>query len=63
MRDGSVREGFEGKVFYVWFDAPIAYIAATQDWAEENGKDWKTGGEQMKVQKTPNTFNLWERTT
>ena len=41
-RDGSVREGFEGKVFYVWFDAPIAYIAATQDWAAENGKDWKT---------------------
>ena len=40
--DGSTREGFEGKVFYVWFDAPIAYIAATQDWAEENGKDWKS---------------------
>ena len=40
--DGSAREGFEGKVFYVWFDAPIAYIAATQDWAEENGKDWKS---------------------
>ena len=39
--DGSARKGFEGKVFYVWFDAPIAYIAATQDWAEENGKDWK----------------------
>jgi methionyl-tRNA synthetase len=35
--DGSVREGFEGKVFYVWFDAPIAYIAATQDWAETAG--------------------------
>jgi hypothetical protein len=29
--------GFEGKVFYVWFDAPIAYIAATQEWAEHNG--------------------------
>ena len=27
------RSGFEGKVFYVWFDAPIAYIAATQAWA------------------------------
>ena len=40
--DESAREGFEGKVFYVWFDAPIAYIAATQDWAEENGKDWKS---------------------
>lgn len=39
--DGEVREGFEGKVFYVWFDAPIAYIAATQDWAKETGGDWE----------------------
>lgn len=39
--DGSVREGFEGKVFYVWFDAPIAYIGATQDWAAETGGDWE----------------------
>ena len=39
--DGSMREGFEGKVFYVWFDAPIAYIAATQDWAAENDADWE----------------------
>ncbi|MEM9740560.1 MAG: methionine--tRNA ligase [Pseudomonadota bacterium] len=35
--DGSLREGFENKVFYVWFDAPIEYIAATQDWAEAAG--------------------------
>jgi len=27
------RSGFEDKVFYVWFDAPIAYIATTQAWA------------------------------
>jgi methionyl-tRNA synthetase len=27
------QPGFSGKVFYVWFDAPIAYIAATQEWA------------------------------
>lgn len=27
------REGFEGKVFYVWFDAPIEYIGATWEWA------------------------------
>jgi len=40
--DGSVREGFEGKVFYVWFDAPIEYIAATQDWAAENKGDWES---------------------
>ncbi|WP_377849009.1 methionine--tRNA ligase [Bosea sp. UC22_33] len=35
------RPGFEGKVFYVWFDAPIAYIAATQDWADTRGRDWR----------------------
>jgi methionyl-tRNA synthetase len=28
------KPGCEGKVFYVWFDAPIEYIAATQEWAE-----------------------------
>jgi len=39
--DGDVREGFDGKVFYVWFDAPIAYIGATQDWAEKTGGDWE----------------------
>ena len=38
--DGSLREGFEDKVFYVWFDAPIEYIAATQEWGEAQGKDW-----------------------
>ena len=37
---GQVREGFENKVFYVWFDAPIAYISATKDWAEKTGNDW-----------------------
>ncbi|MFP4633993.1 MAG: methionine--tRNA ligase [Candidatus Aenigmatarchaeota archaeon] len=35
------KEGFEDKVFYVWFDAPIGYIAATKTWAKENGKDWE----------------------
>ncbi len=39
--DGSVREGFEDKVFYVWFDAPIEYIAATQEWGEATGNDWE----------------------
>ena len=29
--------GAEGKVFYVWFDAPIGYISATVDWAERKG--------------------------
>jgi methionyl-tRNA synthetase len=31
--------GMEGKVFYVWFDAPIEYIAASAEWAEEQGLD------------------------
>ena len=39
--DGSARPGFENKVFYVWFDAPIEYIAATEEWAIANDDDWK----------------------
>lgn len=31
--------GMEGKVFYVWFDAPIEYIAATKEWADARGLD------------------------
>jgi methionyl-tRNA synthetase len=31
----------EGKVLYVWLDAPIGYISAAQAWAEKTGKDWK----------------------
>ncbi len=34
-------EGAEGKVLYVWFDAPIGYISATKEWAESNGKNWE----------------------
>ena len=34
-------EGGEGKVLYVWFDAPIGYVSATKAWAEQNGKNWK----------------------
>ncbi|HEY9649126.1 MAG TPA: methionine--tRNA ligase, partial [Coleofasciculaceae cyanobacterium] len=42
------RPGFEGKVFYVWFDAPIGYVAATKGWAmekaeERNWEDWWRG--------------------
>ncbi|WP_449387791.1 methionine--tRNA ligase [Chryseobacterium lineare] len=33
--------GAEGKVLYVWFDAPIGYISFTKEWAEKNGKNWK----------------------
>jgi methionyl-tRNA synthetase len=31
----------EGKVLYVWFDAPIGYISATRQWSLDTGKDWK----------------------
>jgi methionyl-tRNA synthetase len=34
-------EGGEGKVLYVWFDAPIGYISATKEWAEKEGKNWE----------------------
>jgi methionyl-tRNA synthetase len=38
---GEVRPGFEGKVFYVWFDAPIEYIGATMEWADASQNNWK----------------------
>ena len=41
-RGGQPRIGFETKVFYVWFDAPIEYIAATREWAEATGGDWES---------------------
>lgn len=31
----------EGKVLYVWFDAPIGYISATKEWAKEYGEEWE----------------------
>ncbi|WP_046743135.1 methionine--tRNA ligase [Kordia zhangzhouensis] len=34
-------EGAEGKVLYVWFDAPIGYISATKEWAAREGKNWE----------------------
>ena len=34
-------EGADGKVLYVWFDAPIGYISSTKEWAETQGKDWE----------------------
>jgi methionyl-tRNA synthetase len=33
--------GADGKVLYVWFDAPIGYISSTKEWAAREGKDWK----------------------
>lgn len=37
------RSGYEGKVFYVWFDAPLAYIATTKTWASQrqDKDEWK----------------------
>ncbi|GAB1481344.1 methionine--tRNA ligase [Treponema sp.] len=35
------KEGYEGKVFYVWFDAPIGYISIAASLADERGEDWK----------------------
>ncbi len=40
-KDGGIRPGFENKVYYVWFDAPIEYIGATVEWAEATGGDWE----------------------
>ena len=40
VKDGDKDwPGMEGKVFYVWFDAPIEYIAATAEWADKAGLD------------------------
>lgn len=33
-------EGTEGKVLYVWFDAPIGYISATKEWSEKRWKEF-----------------------
>ncbi|HHX09849.1 MAG TPA: methionine--tRNA ligase [Firmicutes bacterium] len=38
------REGYENKVFYVWFDAPIEYVGATKEWADQDpaNRDWRS---------------------
>lgn len=43
VRDGEKDwPGMEGKVFYVWFDAPIEYIACSQEWVDAGkGNDWE----------------------
>ena len=40
-QNGKIRPGFENKVFYVWFDAPVEYIGSTVEWAEATGGDWE----------------------
>ncbi len=39
---GNPIENAQGKVLYVWLDAPIGYISATKEWAKREGKDWKS---------------------
>ncbi len=34
-------KGADGKVLYVWFDAPIGYISSTKEWAQREGEDWE----------------------
>ncbi len=45
-RNGKPRPGFENKVYYVWFDAPIEYIGATWEWSSAAGegetRDWRS---------------------
>jgi len=41
-KGGEDWPGMEGKVFYVWFDAPIEYIACAQEWQDAGkGRDWE----------------------
>ncbi len=42
QRGDAPWPGMEGKVFYVWFDAPIEYIACAQEWVDAGkGDDWQ----------------------
>ena len=40
-KNGRPRPGFDNKVFYVWFDAPIEYLAATAEWADATNGEWR----------------------
>ncbi len=37
----SKEEGADGKVLYVWLDAPIGYVSATKQWAKDKNKNWE----------------------
>ena len=58
MPDDIADGKLKGKVFYVWFDAPIEYIAATKEWADANrkGEPGATGGSATR----PRTSTYWE---
>ena len=57
------RPGFEGKVFYVWFDAPIEYIGATKEWADAAPRRTATGSAGGSTPTTSATSSSWPRTT
>ena len=56
----------EGKVFYVWFDAPIEYIGATAEWADAHGlgdAGWERWWREDEGAPTSATSSSWARTT
>ena len=53
--------GAEGKVFYVWFDAPIGYISATKEWAQKKAPPKR--GKITGAIPRPNSSNSSARTT
>jgi methionyl-tRNA synthetase len=52
-------EGTEGKVLYVWFEAPIGYISSTQEWADKIGEPnrWKD----YWLDPETDCYTLWKR--
>ena len=60
-------EGLKGKVFYVWFDAPIEYIGATREWPTPRPAPMRAtgspGGSAKTRRKTCATCSSWGRTT
>src|SRR3954447_21774174 len=60
---GKARPGFEGKVFYVWFDAPIEYVGATMEWADATKSDWKRWWREDQGASDVRYVEFWGRTT
>ncbi len=50
----------EGKVLYVWFDAPIGYISATKEWAKEKSKQLAVGSQQSSTPNPQPQASDWE---
>ena len=55
-------KGFEDKIFYVWFDAPIGYISSTKEWAERSGQP-ETRGRTTGSTRRRGSTTSWGRTT